>query len=62
MVSLRYFTVYGPLQRPDMGINKFVRAVLNGKVITIYGDGRQTRDCSWPKAIFRVDQWSSGRS
>ena len=43
-VSLRYFTVYGPRQRPDMGINKFVNAIMSGKPITIYGDGNQTRD------------------
>lgn len=46
-VSLRYFTVYGPRQRPDMGINKFVRAVLNGEAIIIYGDGTQTRDFTY---------------
>ena len=46
-VSLRYFTVYGPRQRPDMGINKFVRAVLNGDAITVYGDGTQTRDFTY---------------
>jgi len=46
-VSLRYFTVYGPRQRPDMGINKFVRAALNGEVITVYGDGTQTRDFTY---------------
>ncbi len=43
-VSLRYFTVYGPRQRPDMGINKFVHAVLNEDKIEVYGDGNQTRD------------------
>jgi len=43
-VSLRYFTVYGPRQRPDMAINKFVSNILNGKPITVYGDGKQTRD------------------
>lgn len=43
-VSLRYFTVYGPRQRPDMGINKFVHAVLNEDRIEVYGDGNQTRD------------------
>lgn len=43
-VSLRYFTVYGPRQRPDMGIHKFIRAALTGQPITIYGDGSQTRD------------------
>ena len=46
-VSLRYFTVYGPRQRPDMGINKFVHAVLKGEVIEIYGDGNQTRDFTY---------------
>jgi len=43
-VSLRYFTVYGPRQRPDMGFHKFIRAVLRGDPITLYGDGEQTRD------------------
>jgi UDP-glucose 4-epimerase len=43
-VSLRYFTVYGPRQRPDMGFHKFFRAVLKGETITLYGDGEQTRD------------------
>jgi UDP-glucose 4-epimerase len=43
-VSLRYFTVYGPRQRPDMAFQKFVRAIHEGKEITIYGDGNQTRD------------------
>ncbi|MFA5294488.1 MAG: NAD-dependent epimerase/dehydratase family protein [Methanoregulaceae archaeon] len=47
IVSLRYFTVYGPRQRPDMGINRFVRAILNGEPITIYGDGNQTRDFTY---------------
>ncbi len=43
-VALRYFTVYGPRQRPDMGFHKFIRALLNGEEIVIYGDGNQTRD------------------
>jgi UDP-glucose 4-epimerase len=43
-VSLRYFTVYGPRQRPDMGFHKFIRATLRGEPITLYGDGEQTRD------------------
>ena len=43
-VSLRYFTVYGPRQRPDMGFNRFLRATLQGQPITLYGDGEQTRD------------------
>jgi UDP-glucose 4-epimerase len=43
-VSLRYFTVYGPRQRPDMGFHKFLRATILGQPITVYGDGEQTRD------------------
>jgi UDP-glucose 4-epimerase len=43
-VSLRYFTVYGPRQRPDMAIHKFVNAILNDEEITVFGDGTQTRD------------------
>ncbi|MEZ4653466.1 MAG: GDP-mannose 4,6-dehydratase [Candidatus Eisenbacteria bacterium] len=43
-VSLRYFTVYGPRQRPDMGFHRFFRAIHAGEPITVYGDGRQTRD------------------
>jgi nucleoside-diphosphate-sugar epimerase len=43
-VSLRYFTVYGPRQRPDMAFNRFINAILDGKPIPIYGDGEQTRD------------------
>jgi UDP-glucose 4-epimerase len=43
-VSLRYFTVYGPRQRPDMGFHRFLRATLCGEPIAVYGDGEQTRD------------------
>jgi len=43
-VSLRYFTVYGPRQRPDMAFNRFVRAIIEGDQIELYGDGEQTRD------------------
>src|SRR5947209_1806281 len=42
-VSLRYFTVYGPRQRPDMGFHKFLRATMRVEPITLYGDGEQTR-------------------
>jgi nucleoside-diphosphate-sugar epimerase len=42
--SLRYFTVYGPRQRPDMGFHRFIRAALAGDPIALYGDGEQTRD------------------
>lgn len=43
-VSLRYFTVYGPRQRPDMGFHRFLHAALNNAPVTVYGDGEQTRD------------------
>jgi len=43
-VSLRYFTVFGPRQRPDMSFNRFIRATLLGEKISLYGDGEQTRD------------------
>lgn len=43
-VSLRYFTVYGPRQRPDMAFHRFIRALLRGETLPVYGDGAQTRD------------------
>lgn len=46
-VSLRYFTVYGPGQRPDMAFNKFIFAALNGRPIPVYGDGSQLRDFTY---------------
>ena len=42
--SVRYFTVYGPRQRPDMAFHRFFRAAIDGEPIVIYGDGEQTRD------------------
>jgi nucleoside-diphosphate-sugar epimerase len=42
--SLRYFTVYGPRQRPDMAFHRFIRAALDARPITLFGDGEQTRD------------------
>lgn len=42
--SVRYFTVYGPRQRPDMAFHRFIRAAIAGEPITLYGDGEQTRD------------------
>jgi len=46
-VALRYFTVYGPRQRPDMGFHKFLRAILEDRPLDVYGDGSQTRDCTY---------------
>jgi UDP-glucose 4-epimerase len=44
VVALRYFTVYGPRQRPDMAFHRFCRAMLAGEPIAVYGDGKQSRD------------------
>jgi len=43
-VSLRYFSVFGPRQRPDMAFTIFCRAALADEPLTVFGDGRQTRD------------------
>jgi UDP-glucose 4-epimerase len=45
--SLRYFTVFGERQRPDMGFHRFIRAILTGQPITLYGDGEQSRDFTY---------------
>jgi nucleoside-diphosphate-sugar epimerase len=45
--ALRYFTVYGPRQRPDMAFSRFITAALSGGRIEIYGDGTQTRDFTY---------------
>ncbi|MBD2162476.1 MAG: NAD-dependent epimerase/dehydratase family protein [Limnothrix sp.] len=46
-VALRYFTVYGPRQRPDMAFHKFFKAAIAHQAIPIYGDGQQTRDFTY---------------
>src|SRR2546425_8383829 len=45
--SLRYFTVYGPRQRPDMAFCRFMEALVDGNEIEIYGDGEQTREFTY---------------
>lgn len=50
-VSLRYFTVYGPRQRPDMAIRKFITAILAGEQIVVNGDGCQTRDFTYVEDV-----------
>ncbi len=47
VVALRYFTVYGPRQRPDMGFHRFIEAALQDRPIAVYGDGEQTRDFTY---------------
>lgn len=59
---LRFFTVYGPRQRPDLAINKFVSNILNGHPVEMYGDGKTARDYTYVddivdgiiESIFRV--------
>jgi nucleoside-diphosphate-sugar epimerase len=53
-VSLRYFSVYGPRQRPDMAFNRFFRAALAGGALTVFGDGSQTRDFTYVEDIVRA--------
>ena len=47
VTCLRFFTVYGPRQRPDLAIHKFARLILAGKPISLYGDGSTSRDYTW---------------
>ena len=47
VVSLRYFTVYGPRQRPDMGFSRFMQALLDDQEVEIFGDGEQTREFTY---------------
>jgi len=47
IVVLRYFTVYGPRQRPDMAFHRFIKAMLKGEPIEVYGDGGQLRDFTY---------------
>jgi UDP-glucose 4-epimerase len=46
-VSLRFFTVYGPRQRPDMAFHRFLAAARDGTAIRVFGDGKQTRDFTY---------------
>ena len=50
-ISLRYFTVYGPRQRPDMAFHRLVRAALSGQPFSLYGDGTQERDFTYVQDI-----------
>jgi nucleoside-diphosphate-sugar epimerase len=50
-VILRYFTVYGPRQRPDMAFNRFLNSIETGRKITVFGDGKQTRDFTFASDI-----------
>ena len=67
VVAMRYFTVYGPRQRPDMAFHRFIRAALAGAPIALYGDGEQTRDFTFVSdavaaTIAAGDRGVNGRS
>jgi len=54
-VSLRFFTVYGPSQRPDMAFHKFFKALAGNKEILVYGSGEQTRDFTFVEDIVEAN-------
>jgi UDP-glucuronate 4-epimerase len=46
-IALRFFTVYGPAQRPDLAIHKFIKSILQDEPITVFGDGSTSRDYTY---------------
>lgn len=50
-IALRFFTVYGPGQRPDLAIHKFTKSLLRGQSIPVYGDGSTSRDYTYVEDI-----------
>ena len=52
-IALRFFTVYGPSQRPDLAVHKFTKAILDEKPITMYGNGETSRDYTYVDDIIR---------
>lgn len=54
-VSLRYFSVYGPGQRPDMAIHRIIEAALTGRPFRVLGDGRQVRDFTFVDDVVRAN-------
>ena len=59
-VSLRYFTVYGPRQRPDMSIHRLCEAAVHGGVFPRYGDGTQIREFTYVDDIVRANLLAAG--
>jgi nucleoside-diphosphate-sugar epimerase len=53
-VSLRYFSVYGPRQRPDMAAHRFIEALLDGQPLQVFGDGSQVRDFTYVGDVVRA--------
>ena len=61
-VSLRYFTVYGARQRPDMAFHRFIRAAFAGEPVTVNEDGQQTRDFTHVSDIVTANILAAERS
>lgn len=59
-VALRYFTVYGPRQRPDMAIGRLLRAGLEDRPFTLFGDGRQLRDFTFAGDVVDANLRAAG--
>lgn len=59
-LALRYFTVYGPGQRPDMGLRRFAEAALAGRAIRLYGDGTQSRDFTYVDDVVEATYLAAG--
>ncbi|MEO8457521.1 MAG: SDR family NAD(P)-dependent oxidoreductase [Chloroflexota bacterium] len=47
VTALRFFTVFGPRQRPDMAVNRFTRMIMSGETVPVYGDGTSRRDYTY---------------
>lgn len=60
-VSLRYFTVYGPGQRPDMAFTRFTKAALRGEDITVFGTGEQVRDFTYVDDVVEANVLAAER-
>lgn len=54
-VALRYFTVYGPRQRPDMAFHRFCKAILEHQTLHLFGDGQQTRDFTYVSDVVEAN-------
>jgi nucleoside-diphosphate-sugar epimerase len=61
VVGMRYFTVYGPRQRPDMAFSRFLSRALSGQPLRIFGDGRQVREFTFVKDVVRASIAAAGR-
>ena len=65
-ICLRFFTVYGPRQRPDLAIRKFTKLMLEGRQVPMFGDGSTERDYTWVddivQGVLAAIDWSAGKA